>query len=119
VKIPLFVIKKLDVDQYWACSAEHGTGWSPSPKQSFSPSELVREVRRLIDEGWYQDVQILRASIEPLPSIEPLSGQASQAPQGVADRAPEQYRPEPANQPTRRPGYMGDVAGPGCDPTTA
>jgi hypothetical protein len=95
MKVPLFVIKKLDVDQYWACSAEHGTGWTPRPKQSFSPSELVREVRRLIDEGWYQDLQILRASIEPLPV------QAGGVARGPVDRVPgppDPPRPEKWNE---------------------
>lgn len=56
----LFVIKKMGADQYWACSTEHGAGWSDGhPKQSFSPSELTREIRRLIDQGWFCSVEIV------------------------------------------------------------
>lgn len=60
----LFVIKKNDCNQYWLCSAEHGSGWSDGhPKQSFSPSELVKEIRRLIDEKWFQDIEILELKL--------------------------------------------------------
>lgn len=56
----LYVIKQKGRDLFWACSSEHGTGWHPGhPKQSFSPSELVKEVRRLIDEQWFVDLEVL------------------------------------------------------------
>lgn len=55
----LFVIRKRGQDQYWTCSSEHGSGWHDRhPKQAFSPSELAREIRRLIDQGWMAEVVI-------------------------------------------------------------
>lgn len=55
----LFVIKQRGRNQFWNCSAEHGSGWSDGhPKQSFSPSELVKEIRRLIDEKWFTDIEV-------------------------------------------------------------
>lgn len=55
----LFVIKKKDQPQFWNCSGEHGCGWNDgTPKQAFSPSELVTELRRLIDEGWWNDIVV-------------------------------------------------------------
>ena len=55
----LFVIKQRGHNQFWACSAEHGSGWTDgAPKQSFSPSELVKEIRRLIDEKWFTDIEV-------------------------------------------------------------
>lgn len=60
----LFVIKQRGRNLYWTCSAEHGSGWSePNPKQSFSPSELVKEIRRLIDEKWFTDIEVLELRI--------------------------------------------------------
>ena len=60
MKTKLFVIKQIGRPLYWCCSA-HGCGWDEgNPKQSFSPSELVKEIRRLIDEEWFQDVEVLQ-----------------------------------------------------------
>lgn len=59
VNTKLFVIKQRGRDLFWTCSAEHGSGWnSNNPKQSFSPSELVKEIRRLIDEKWFTDIEV-------------------------------------------------------------
>ena len=63
----LFVIKQKGRNQFWCCSAEHGSGWTDgTPKQSFSPSELVKEIRRLIDEKWFTDIEVceLRLAID-------------------------------------------------------
>ena len=55
----LFVIKQRGRNLFWTCSAEHGSGWNDgNPKQSFSPSELVKEIRRLIDESWFTDIEV-------------------------------------------------------------
>lgn len=55
----LFIIKQRGRNQFWNCSAEHGSGWSDGhPKQSFSPSELVKEICRLIDEKWFTDIEV-------------------------------------------------------------
>lgn len=55
----LFVIKQRGRNLFWCCSAEHGSGWNePNPKQSFSPSELVKEIRRLIDEKFFTDIEV-------------------------------------------------------------
>lgn len=59
----LFVIERRDVTSmesyYWSCCPEHGTGWNPgTPKQAFSPSELTKTLRQLIDEGWWSDCKI-------------------------------------------------------------
>jgi hypothetical protein len=65
VQVPLFVIAKQSgaEAQYWACSTEHGCGWHPgTPKQSFTKSELSREIFRLIDQGWFADCRILQLS---------------------------------------------------------
>jgi hypothetical protein len=45
---------------YWTCSTRHGSGWSPRPKQAFSPSELTAEIRRLIDDGCLGDGDCIR-----------------------------------------------------------
>jgi hypothetical protein len=55
---------------YWCCSSEHGSGWTPhQPKQAFSRSELTKEIRRLIEEGWFTDLEILQLSIEGEPEL--------------------------------------------------
>jgi hypothetical protein len=60
----LFVIKQRGRDQFWNCSAEHGAGWNDRhPKQSFSPSELTKEIRRMIDDKTFCDVEILQLAI--------------------------------------------------------
>jgi len=60
----LFVIKKRYQDQFWCCSTEHGSGWSEGhPKQSFSPSEVTKEIRRLIDSHW-NDVILIELKLE-------------------------------------------------------
>lgn len=59
-RIPLFVIRKLDQEQYWTCSSEHGSGWHPgNPRQSFSPSELATQVGLLAREFW-NDIVIIQ-----------------------------------------------------------
>ncbi len=60
----LFVIKQRHRELYWCCSSEHGSGWNPgNPKQSFSPSELTRELRRFIDDGIWTDVEVLQLDL--------------------------------------------------------
>jgi hypothetical protein len=57
----LFIIERRSGDElvYWNCSGEHGSGWNPHyPKQAFSPSELTKTLRLLIDEGWFADCTI-------------------------------------------------------------
>lgn len=62
--VPLFVIKKKGQDQYWACSGEHGSGWCDRhPKQSFTKSELQKQIYLLIDKGWFTDLEILQLYI--------------------------------------------------------
>ena len=59
--IDLFVIRKRDAQQYWLCSSEHGSGWNDKqPKQTFSKSELAKEVFRLIEKGWFVPIVIER-----------------------------------------------------------
>jgi hypothetical protein len=56
----LFVIKKRGQNQYWNNSSEHGCGWNDRyPKQSFSPSELTKGLRLLIDQGWFVECEII------------------------------------------------------------
>jgi hypothetical protein len=56
----LFVIKKRGQNQYWNNSSEHGCGWNDRhPKQSFSPSELTKSLRLLIDQGWFVECEII------------------------------------------------------------
>ena len=58
-RLRLFVIRNGE-GQYWTCSSEHGSGWhGDQPKQAFSPSELARTIRLLIDQGWWQDCEVL------------------------------------------------------------
>lgn len=60
MKTKLFIIKKSNEESYWNCSSEHGTGWNPHyPKQAFSPSELTKTLRLLIDEGWFIHSEII------------------------------------------------------------
>lgn len=59
MKTKLYIIKKYTQEQYWTCSTEHSTGWATRPKQAFSPSELTREIRRLIDNDWWCDCTII------------------------------------------------------------
>lgn len=61
MKTRLFVIKKIGTNQFWNCSHNHGTGWwnSGHPKQAFSPSELTKEIRVMIDNDWFADCEIL------------------------------------------------------------
>lgn len=60
MRTKLYVIRQRGRTLYWTCSTEHGGGWNDGrPKQSFSPSELTRELRRLIDEDWFTDCEIL------------------------------------------------------------
>jgi hypothetical protein len=59
VETNLFVIKQRGREIYWNCSADHGSGWNEEhPKQSFSPSELFKELRRMIDDKCFPDVEI-------------------------------------------------------------
>lgn len=63
-RIPLFVIKKKGQDQYWACPNAHGSGWCDRhPKQSFTKSELTKEIFRLIEHDWFTDLEILQLYI--------------------------------------------------------
>lgn len=60
----LFVIRKRGTDQFWNGSGEHGSGWNPGhPKQAFSPSELTKQIRLLIDRDWFADCEILELII--------------------------------------------------------
>ena len=59
----LFVIEREGAGgpAWWCCSPEHGSGWHDKyPKQAFSKSELVREIARLIEEGWMPSVVRVR-----------------------------------------------------------
>lgn len=58
MKTKLFVICQRGRNQFWSCNAEHGSGWTDCPKQSFTPSELIKEIRRLIDEKWFTDIEV-------------------------------------------------------------
>ncbi len=59
----LFIIKQRGRNLFWTCSDEHGCGWHDgNPKQSFSPSELTRELRLLIDMNWFTHCEILELS---------------------------------------------------------
>lgn len=63
MELKLFLIERPSSSggpSYWTCSTEHGSGWSPVPKQAFSPSELTAEIRRLIDQGWLGDGDCIR-----------------------------------------------------------
>ena len=43
-----YIIKKHGTDKYWSCSIEGGIGWQPKkPKQSFSKSELLKQIYRM------------------------------------------------------------------------
>lgn len=65
MKTKLFIIKQKDRELYWNHSAEHGTGWNPNtPKQSFSPSELTKEIRMMIDNNWFTNCEILEMWLE-------------------------------------------------------
>ena len=60
----LFVIKKRGQNQYWNNSSEHGCGWNDRhPKQSFSPSELTKSLRLLIDQGWFVECEIIELQL--------------------------------------------------------
>lgn len=62
----LFAIKQKNRELYWNCSTEHGTGWNPhEPKQSFSKSELSREIFNIIDRGYFVDLEILELNFAP------------------------------------------------------
>ena len=57
----LFVIRQLGRDMYWTCSSEHGCGWNPSSaKQSFSKSELTRQIAQMIDNDQFTNVEIIQ-----------------------------------------------------------
>jgi hypothetical protein len=61
---PLFVIKQIGRPMFWTCSSEHGSGWNPGvPKQSFTKSELQKEIFRLIDKGWWIDCEVIQLGI--------------------------------------------------------
>jgi hypothetical protein len=50
--VALYVIRDANSGYFWNCSTEHGTGWNEgTPKQSFSPSEVTAEVRRVLGYG--------------------------------------------------------------------
>lgn len=64
----LFVIRSCATSgdgkkQYWSCSPEHGTGWCATPKQSFTKSELAKQVFDLIDNGHFQNCEILELHV--------------------------------------------------------
>jgi hypothetical protein len=68
----LFVIRQKRTGYYWTCSSEHGSGWQPKqPKQSFTKSELSKEIYRLIDQGWFVDCDILQLSV---PAVSLMTG---------------------------------------------
>lgn len=63
-KIDLFVIRQSGTDYFWNCSAEHGCGWNPGqPKQSFSKSELTREIARMILSNQFVNSEIVRLKL--------------------------------------------------------
>jgi hypothetical protein len=86
----LFIIKQRGRDLYWNCSAEHGSGWADgNPKQSFSPSELMKEIRRLIDEKWFTDIEVLELIIRSDgPQCEDMTGVKGMTPMRERRRCP-------------------------------
>jgi hypothetical protein len=62
-KIPLYVIKQRNRELYWCCSAAHGCGWTPRPKQAFSKSEIKKEIEFLIERDWFTPVDVMQLSI--------------------------------------------------------
>ena len=58
--VSLFIIAQRGRRMYWTCSTEHGCGWNSVAKQSFSKSELVREIGRMIDDGHFQNIEVLK-----------------------------------------------------------
>jgi len=64
MKTKLFLIRQSANGHYWTCSSEHGTGWVSVPKQAFSPSELTRNLRLLIDNEWFSTCEILELHIQ-------------------------------------------------------
>lgn len=68
MKTRLYVIEQAnrpDAERvFWNCSTEHGCGWHPgNPMQAFSPSELAKELRRLIDQDWFCDVVVRELTV--------------------------------------------------------
>lgn len=56
----LYVIRKKNQEQYWQCSTKHGAGWIPRyPKQMFNSDEMLQELQRLIEYGWFCDLTIM------------------------------------------------------------
>ena len=52
--VDLFTIQ-LPNGLYWICSSEHGSGWTDQPKQTFSKSELCKQIALLIEHGWFHE----------------------------------------------------------------
>lgn len=65
MKVPLFVIVQQGSEPlYWTCSIDHGCRWSPGkPKQAFTPSELTKAIRMLINSDWFNDCEIRQLSV--------------------------------------------------------
>lgn len=56
----LYIIRKKNQEQYWQCNSKHGAGWSPRyPKQMFNSEEMLQELQRLIEHGWFCDLTIM------------------------------------------------------------
>lgn len=61
--VNLFVIERRTDDAllYWSNSPEHGCGWNPhQPKQAWSKSEVIAELRLMIERGYFTDFMVRR-----------------------------------------------------------
>jgi hypothetical protein len=63
-RVGLFVIRMRGRDLFWTCSTEHGCGWG-ALKQSFTKLELGREIRRLIEDGRFCDIEVQQLELMP------------------------------------------------------
>jgi hypothetical protein len=61
VNVPtrLYVIESGCNTGYWARSSQHGTGWvGPFPKQAFTISELLAELRWMVEHDMCLDLRV-------------------------------------------------------------
>ena len=67
-RIGLYVIRKRGHESYWARSAEHGCGWRDNePGQTFSRTELQKEIGHMIDNKCFVDCEIISVAIPITP----------------------------------------------------